>query len=51
MNHSAKNTEGDFPFLYPGMRHGMITQAFLEAVDELGIFDDLALTAGIGYSA
>jgi len=29
----------------------MIVQAFLEAVDELGIIDDLALAAGIGCSA
>ena len=40
------------PFLFcPGCGDGMIVQAFLEAVDELGIIDDLALAAGIGCSA
>ncbi len=40
------------PFLFcPGCGDGMIVQAFLEAVDELGIIDDLALAAGIGGSA
>ncbi len=40
------------PFLFcPGCGDGMIIQAFLEAVDELGIIDDLALAAGIGCSA
>ena len=35
----------------PGCGDGMIVQAFLEAVDDLGIIDDLALAAGIGCSA
>jgi 2-oxoglutarate ferredoxin oxidoreductase subunit beta len=40
------------PFLFcPGCGDGMIVQAFLEAVDDLGIIDDLALAAGIGCSA
>ena len=40
------------PFLFcPGCGDGMIVQAFLEAVDELGIIDDLTLAAGIGCSA
>jgi 2-oxoglutarate/2-oxoacid ferredoxin oxidoreductase subunit beta len=40
------------PFIFcPGCGDGMIVQAFLEAVDELGIIDDLALAAGIGCSA
>jgi 2-oxoglutarate ferredoxin oxidoreductase subunit beta len=40
------------PFLFcPGCGDGMIVQAFLEAVDDLGIINDLALAAGIGCSA
>jgi 2-oxoglutarate ferredoxin oxidoreductase subunit beta len=40
------------PFLFcPGCGDGMIVQAFLQAVDDLGCVDDLALTAGIGCSA
>ena len=40
------------PFLFcPGCGDGMIVQAFLQAVDDLGIRDDLAMTAGIGCSA
>ena len=40
------------PFLFcPGCGDGMIVRAFLEAVDELGVIDDLALAAGIGCSA
>jgi 2-oxoglutarate ferredoxin oxidoreductase subunit beta len=40
------------PFLFcPGCGDGMIVQAFLQAVDDLGIIDDLTLTAGIGCSA
>ncbi|MBA4423026.1 MAG: 2-oxoglutarate synthase [Syntrophus sp. (in: bacteria)] len=40
------------PFLFcPGCGDGMIVQAFLQAVDDLGCIDDLALTAGIGCSA
>jgi len=40
------------PFIFcPGCGDGQIVQAFLEAVDELGIIDDLALAAGIGCSA
>ncbi len=40
------------PFIFcPGCGDGMIVQAFLEAVDSLGIIDDLALAAGIGCSA
>jgi len=39
-------------FLFcPGCGDGMIVQAFLQAVDDLGCVDDLALTAGIGCSA
>jgi len=40
------------PFLFcPGCGDGMIVQAFLKAVDDLGCIDDLAMTAGIGCSA
>jgi 2-oxoglutarate ferredoxin oxidoreductase subunit beta len=40
------------PFLFcPGCGDGMIVQSFLQAVDDLGIIDDLAMTAGIGCSA
>ncbi len=40
------------PFIFcPGCGDGMIIQAFLEAVDDLEIIDDLALAAGIGCSA
>ncbi|MDI6725921.1 MAG: thiamine pyrophosphate-dependent enzyme [Smithellaceae bacterium] len=40
------------PFLFcPGCGDGVIVQAFLKAVDELGIIDDLAMTSGIGCSA
>ncbi|HSR13673.1 MAG TPA: thiamine pyrophosphate-dependent enzyme [Thermodesulfobacteriota bacterium] len=40
------------PFIFcPGCGDGMIVQAFLKAVDEMGIIDDLALAAGIGCSA
>ena len=40
------------PFLFcPGCGDGMIVQSFLQAVDDLGVIDDLAMTAGIGCSA
>jgi 2-oxoglutarate ferredoxin oxidoreductase subunit beta len=40
------------PFVFcPGCGDGMIVQAFLQAVDDLGIRDDLAMTAGIGCSS
>jgi 2-oxoglutarate/2-oxoacid ferredoxin oxidoreductase subunit beta len=40
------------PFLFcPGCGDGTIVQAFLQAVDDLGIRDDLAMAAGIGCSA
>jgi 2-oxoglutarate ferredoxin oxidoreductase subunit beta len=40
------------PFIFcPGCGDGMIVQALAHAVDELGVRDDMALTAGIGCSA
>jgi 2-oxoglutarate/2-oxoacid ferredoxin oxidoreductase subunit beta len=40
------------PFIFcPGCGDGMIVQALARAVDELGVGDDLTLTAGIGCSA
>jgi 2-oxoglutarate ferredoxin oxidoreductase subunit beta len=40
------------PFIFcPGCGDGMIVQALAHAVEELGVRDDLALTAGIGCSA
>jgi 2-oxoglutarate ferredoxin oxidoreductase subunit beta len=40
------------PFVFcPGCGDGMIVQSFLQAVDDLGVGDDIALTAGIGCSA
>lgn len=35
----------------PGCGHGTVLNAFLRAVDELKVFDDLALFSGIGCSA
>jgi 2-oxoglutarate ferredoxin oxidoreductase subunit beta len=40
------------PFIFcPGCGDGMIVQALAHAVDELGVGDELTLTAGIGCSA
>lgn len=48
-----KYVRKDFlPFIFcPGCGDGMILQALAHAVDELGVGDDLTLTAGIGCSA
>ena len=34
----------------PGCGHGTVLNAFLRAVDQMGVFDDLALVSGIGCS-
>lgn len=35
----------------PGCGHGTILNAFLHAIDDMGIFDDLSLVGGIGCSS
>lgn len=40
------------PMIYcPGCGHGTVLNAFLRAVDDLGIMDDLSLVGGIGCSS
>ncbi|RJQ52508.1 MAG: 2-oxoacid:ferredoxin oxidoreductase subunit beta [Desulfobacteraceae bacterium] len=40
------------PFIFcPGCGHGTVLNAFLRAVDSLGIIDDLSLVGGIGCSS
>ena len=46
LRHSA------LPFIYcPGCGHGTVLNAFLRAVDEMGIIDNLSLVGGIGCSS
>jgi len=44
--------KSSLPFIFcPGCGHGTVLNAFLRAVDELDIMDDLALVGGIGCSS